>query len=313
VNFKIIVIVGPTASGKTDLALKLARKIGKTSVVSIDSRQAYKGLSIITGQDVPQNFYKKGEYYTDGKTRLWAVNFLSPEKDINISSFTDLVFKIIKREGLKRNIILVGGSGLYLKSITSTISTITIPQDQKLRKILGNKDVKSLQKILKKESPLKFNKLNNSDKNNPYRLIRAIEIAKADNFKQPWYFDLQKRCQFLILGIKNKKEISIKDISKRVIKRINLGVVKELKHLLKNKNLNLSVTKTLGFKQVKDYLSKKISRQKLIDLWSQAEYSYYKRQLVWFARQKEIIWYDKANQDKLINKALTWLKKIKSP
>lgn len=312
-NFKIVAIVGPTASGKTDLSLKIASKIGLASIISVDSRQAYQGLSIITGQDIPKNFYKKGEYYTDGKTRLWAVNFLPPEKDISISSFTDLVFKIVKKEKFKRNIILVGGSGLYLKSITSPISTINIPQNKKLRSFLKNKDTKTLQEILRKTSPSKFNKLNNSDKNNPYRLIRAIEIAKAGKFPKPWYLSLQKKCKFLILGIKKTKEISVKDINKRVIKRINSGAITELEKILKTKGLSLSFIKTLGFKQIKDYLNKKISKQELINLWSQAEHAYHKRQTVWFARQEEIIWYDKDNQNKLINKALLWLKKTKLP
>lgn len=306
---KIIVITGPTSSGKTDLALKLAKKIGSTSIISIDSRQAYKGLSIITGQDIPKNFYKKGRCYTDGKINIWMVNQIPLSKNINVSDFTDMVFKIIKKESPKRNIILVGGSGLYLKAITVFIKTINIKPNLKLRAILNKKNIQELQSILKENSISKFSKLNNSDKNNPYRLIRAIEISKAKKIIKPWYFNLQKNCKFLILGIRKTKEISIKDINKRVIKRINNGAIDELKTILIHKKTSLAIKKTIGFKQIKDYLNKKISKQKLIDLWSQAEYLYYKHQLVWFTRQKKIIWYDKSNQNKLINKALIWLKK----
>ena len=318
-KYKIIVITGPTASGKTKLALKLAKKITPASIISIDSRQAYQNLPIITGQDIPKNFLKKNSaklkipYYTNGKTRLWAVNTIPLDQDINIADFTDLVFQIIRSEATTRNIILVGGSGLYLKAITTPIPTINIPPNPKLRTTLNNKTIRQLQKTLKDLSPKKFNQLNNSDKNNPHRLIRAIEIIKTKKPTKPWYLTLQKQSKFLILGIKNSKSVSATSIKKRVTKRINQGAVKELQKILKTKKLSPTVTKILGTKQIIDYLNKKITKTELIDLWAQAEYSYHKRQLTWFARQSKIIWYDKDSKDKLTDQAILWLKQTNSP
>lgn len=291
-KYKIVVITGPTASGKTETALELAQKIAPACIISVDSRQAYKNLPIITGQDIPVNC----------QIPVFMINTISLNQDISISSYTDQVFKIIKQESKTKNIILVGGSGLYLKAITSVIPTINIKPDAKLRATLNNKSVSDLQQMLKKKFPQKLASLNNSDINNPHRLIRAIEIAKSKPAK-PWYSRLQSNCQFLFLGIKNSKALSQSAIKVRVLKRLKQGAVKEASQIIgTNKNI-------LGLKELTDYINDKITKKELISLWTQSEYSYYKRQLTWFTRQPQIIWYDKNNKIKLIKKALSWLNK----
>ena len=185
---KIVVICGPTASGKTALALKLA-KLQPSSLIVVDSRQAYKGLDILTGKDIPPAFVKKNNplssYFEHKNTRIWGIDLISPDQTPNLSDFTRFAWKVITREQqLGQQIILVGGTGLYLKAITSPLSQIHVPQLPKLRLKLNNQPLTSLQNYLRKINSNHFNTLNHSDQNNPRRLIRHIEILQTNTLPE---------------------------------------------------------------------------------------------------------------------------------
>lgn len=184
---KLLVICGPTATGKTSVAIHLAKKFNG-ELVSADSRQVYRKMDIGTGKDLPQNSsfqfpvssLKKqdvGFYVIDG-IRLWGYDLIDPQNDFNISKYLniakDIIEEIWKRDKLP---ILVGGTGFYIKGIIDGIGTSQIPKDESLRKSLEKKDVEELFEILAQTDSVRSSKLNKSDRNNPRRIIRAIEIA----------------------------------------------------------------------------------------------------------------------------------------
>jgi tRNA dimethylallyltransferase len=321
INPKIIVICGPTATGKTNLALSLAGVFKKSSIISVDSRQSYQYLDILTGKDIPNGFIKKksSEIKFQGKPvifhqfegiRLWGIDLISPEKEQNLSDFVQFTWSVIEKETkTNRQIILVGGTGLYLKGITENLETIHIPQDSKLRSELEKLKLKPLQNKLINLNKNLFNSLNHSDQRNPRRLIRHIEITlhkgKIPN-------NLSKiKPQYLIIGLKTTKKELQESILKRVKKRLAAGVLVEIKTLQeKYKNQKLHIYSSLGVNHLIDYLNQKITRQKLIENWTQSEIAYAKRQITWFKKQRKIIWYDKNVKPAIIIKKVnTWLKK----
>jgi tRNA dimethylallyltransferase len=311
---KIIIICGATATGKTSLALKLANRFNKpVSIISVDSRQVYQELPVITGQDIPAKFLPQKDttpYYVYKNIRLFGLNFLQADKQINLSDFTKLAWKIIRKQlNQNRQIILVGGSGLYLHSIAEKSKQIHIPPNLRLRAKLNKKTVLSLQKILKNKNLAKFNTLNHSDQLNPRRLIRAIEIENASSPPQVDYFSLQKQCSFLWLGLQTDLNSLEKAIKLRVKQRIKANAIAEVQKLLKSyPDTDLPIYSSLGVAQILKF-SHPLKRKALVSSWTQAEFSYAKRQITWFKKHKQIICYDINNPDKLIKHALSWLTK----
>jgi len=309
-KYKIVVVCGPTATGKTHTALKLAEKLNcLVSIISIDSRQVYKDLPITTGQDIPVEFLprKVNVSFEYNSIRLFGLNFLKANQQINLSDFTKLIWQIIEKEtAQKRQIILAGGSGLYLQAITRPSNLIHIPPNLKLRDKLNKKTVLELQKILKIKNLLKFNSLNSSDKFNPRRLMRAIEIAVAGKHRQPDYFLKQGQVSFLWLGLQTSLANLQKRIKKRVQQRVEGGAIGEVQSLIKDyPDKTLPIYTTLGIAQILSYLNTS-EKDDLVNNWTQAEFSYAKRQITWFKKQKQIICYDISNKDKLIKYALAW-------
>jgi tRNA dimethylallyltransferase len=330
---KLLVICGPTATGKTRLALCLAKKFNG-ELISADSRQVYKKLDIGTGKDIPKSFeirnlpacrqgrdleFKdfKVSYYTNGKIRLWGYGLVEPTEEFSVGQFMKIANVIIddieKRGKLP---ILVGGTGLYIQGVVDGISTASIPKNIKLRKSLKKKSAEELFDQLSKIAPVKAASLNSSDKKNPRRLIRAIEIAqfKAENEALPKYQPNINKRDVLLIGLTAPKKILDEKIARRIEKRIKQGIENEIKNLLKqgidfdNQSMN-----ALGYKQwaqYKSYLlpnttcSRRKSdytgqaiRKKVIKNWKQAEKQYAKRQITWFRKNKKINWFDISKKD----------------
>ena len=164
----ILVICGPTASGKTSLALAIASHLHRCAIFSADSRQTYKDLSILTGKDIPENLPQG--------TKIYGTDFLEADENISIAVFVKKTLPLIEHNlSQKIPVIIVGGSGLYLKALTSNLSDINIPPDPKLREELASLSVSDLQDKLRGIDQALFNRLNHSDQNNPRRLVRHIE------------------------------------------------------------------------------------------------------------------------------------------
>lgn len=221
---KILIISGPTATGKTDLAVELAKKYNG-ELVSTDSRQIYKGLDIGTGKDQPENI------------PIHLIDLITPDQKFSVAQFQKIGLETIKKLQSQNKLpILVGCSGFYLDSlINPSYNTFSVKPNKFLRFILSKLSVKKLQQILKTLDKDIFSKLNNSDKNNSYRLIRKIEIklSPKKSKKSPLSkgdlggFDL---CH---ISLTAPFPFLYSRIDKRVQKRIDIGFLDEIQKLLK--------------------------------------------------------------------------------
>ncbi len=266
---KLIVIVGPTASGKTELAMKLAKKFNG-EIVSADSQMIYKEMDIGTNKP-PKNTHH-------------MVDLIKPNEEYNVALYKqkaiEVIDDIIKRG---KQPFLVGGTGLYIRAITDNLTFPKIERNEKLRKELEKKSAEELfleyQKIDQEGAKI-------IDRKNKRRLIRAIEVSMALNesfFKERKGEELY---DCIILGIKTNKEDLEKQIIKRVDEMIKKGLEKEARKIYKK----YGVLKTIGYQEWQDYFEKKATleevRRKIIDHTIQ----YSKRQMTWFKKDKRIKW-----------------------
>jgi len=283
----MIIITGTTATGKTDLADKLAKELNG-ELINFDSRQIYKELNIITGKDQP-------------KAKIWLYDIVFPNEYFSSFDFVEKIRPIIK-DIIKRGKtpILVGGTYFYLKHLLYGLDVPPVPADSKLRDKLNNYSVLKLQKMLRKLNPNVLKTMNNSDINNPRRLIRKIEIykqvkkfeslkVKKTNLKTLKPYNLETT-KFIGLRYKNKEDL-IKAIKLRVEKRLKQGAIEEVASLLKKgyKETDPGL-KTIGYQQIIKFLQDKISKEKAIADWTNKEIQYTKRQLTFMKKDKNIKW-----------------------
>lgn len=319
----IKIICGPTASGKTAFVLRLAEAMTKAgqpaSIISADSRQIYQGLDIITGKDIPKGFIKKDSnlffknrkvvYYAlpvipsdlpaaagvEGSIRLWGLDLLSPDENFNAAEFSSLSRKIILEELAQgREVFIVGGTGFYLKSLTRPETITSVPPDETLRETLEKLSVGSLQQKLKTLDSVRFKAMNQSDVNNPRRLIRALEISLSSHPIRPISpIGPLRPIPFSWLGLKTSLDDLKLRIESRVRDRLALGAVKEVEKMLElYPDQTLPIYTTLGVKPIIKFINEEIDQEKLVSLWLTDEMNYAKRQLTWFKKQPEIVWYD---------------------
>lgn len=278
----MIIITGQTATGKTKLALELAKKYNG-ELINFDSRQIYKYLDIITGKDISKN-------------KIWLYDIVSPEQYFSSFDFIKQVKPIIKDiEGRGKTPILVGGTYLYIKHLLYGIDDNNSPPDFKLREKLNTKSVNYLQKMLIKLDTTAFEKLNHSDQLNPRRLIRKIEIEKYQqtHTQKPPISPIgliSPISQFIGLKYKDKDKLR-RMIIKRVGERLKNGAISEVKQLLKiGYKVSDPGMKTIGYQQIIRYLDKELTKEKAIEDWINKEVQYAKRQLTFMKKDKKISW-----------------------
>ena len=278
---KLLIICGPTATGKTALAEKLAKKFNG-EIVSADSRLVYKGLDIITGKDVPKDI------------PIHLIDIVEPDYIFNVGEYFNLALRVINKINASGKLpILVGGTGLYIRSIIRPLNKINIPPNEKLRKELEKLSREDLIEKLKNINPQKWQSMNNSDKQNPRRLIRAVEIFLSRQKREKTDYP---EFDYLIIGLSAKKETLKKIIDQRVEERIRKGAADEAKNVLKKyNNPKLPAISSTGLRQLKEYFKGKESWEIAVNKWKLAEYQYAKRQLTWFKKEKDINWFDVEN------------------
>lgn len=277
-NKKIIAIVGPTASGKSSLAIKLAKKF-KGEIISVDSRQVFRNMDIGTGK------VSKKERKAIPHHLLDVVN---PKKRFSVIQYKKMALnaieKIIKKGKLP---ILCGGTGFYFQAVIDGIIIPEVEPDWQLRKKLEQKSAKELYSILKK---IDANRAKNIDKNNYRRLIRAIEIAKKIGRVPP----LKKEplpYPVLIIGVKKEKEELKKLIRKRLLKRLKSGMISEVKRLKKS-GLSWKRLDEFGleYRWIAKFLKKELNYSQMIERLQKEIENFAKRQIVWFKKDKRIRW-----------------------
>ncbi|MEI6836064.1 MAG: tRNA (adenosine(37)-N6)-dimethylallyltransferase MiaA [Candidatus Falkowbacteria bacterium] len=270
---KILVILGPTASGKTSLAVKLARKF-QGEIISADSRQVYRGLDIGTGKDLKE--YKNVAYH--------LIDVAKAEEEFNLAKYQKLALKAIKDILSRGKLpIIVGGTGLYLQAIVDGYQLSKYEPDLKRRQALEALTVFELYSLLEKDKPEFAHKLNNSDKNNPRRLIRYLEIMERGGEPTP-----KKKVpyDFLILGLRQDDE----EMRARIVKRINdrldnEDMVGEVDRLIDG-GLSLARLNSFGleYRFISWYLQDKLTYDEMVEKLGLASYRFAKRQKTWFKR-----------------------------
>jgi tRNA dimethylallyltransferase len=290
---KIIVILGPTASGKSDLAVNLALK-HNGEVISADSRQIYKNMDIGTGKITRKEMQDIPHYLLD---------IASPKKQLSVAHFQKQAKIAIKKILAKgKTPIICGGTGLYIDAVIDNQIFPDVKPDFKLRKKLEKLTTKELFIKLKKLDP---NRAKNIDRNNPRRLIRALEIVMISKKPVP---KIQKHRDYevLKLGVKREQKQLNELIWKRLLKRLKGKMINEVKKLIKS---GVSFKRLydfgLEYRWISLYLQKKITKEQMIQGLYKAIKDFSKRQMTWFKRDSEIHWINNQKQaEKLIKKFL---------
>ena len=278
-NKKLIVVLGPTSSGKSDLAVIIAKKYNG-EVVSADSRQVYKGMDIGTGKVTKKEKCNIPHYLLD---------VANPRKKYSVSQFKKAADKAINKIVKQGKVpILCGGTGFYIQAIVDNFVLPEVKPNNKLRKELSKL---STTELYSKLSNLDNVRAKNIDRHNPHRLIRAIEIAQELG-KVPELHRVPKTdFDILQLGISLPKEVLEDRITKRLDKRLRRGMVAEIKHL-HSEGLSYKRMIELGleYKFISLFLSSKLTNQEAISQLTTASFQYAKRQMTWFKRDKRIKW-----------------------
>ena len=275
---KIIVILGPTASGKSALAVKIARKFNG-EIISADSRQVYKGLDIGTGKITKKEM---------GGIPHYCMDIISPKKIFTVADFKKSADKAIEKIFSKNKTpIIVGGTGLYIQAIVDNIILPEVKPNWKLRKELEKKTTEEMFELLKKLDP---RRAKNIDPKNPRRLIRAIEIAKALGFV-PNLEASPPSWEVFQIGIKLSDDALKENISKRLIGRVKKGMVAEAKRL-HSQGLSWRRMDELGleYRYMAKFLKGEMSKEEMIEKLKSEIWHYAKRQMTWFKRDKRIKW-----------------------
>lgn len=292
---KLLVILGPTASGKTALAVKLAR-LFNGEIISADSRQVYRGLDVGTGKDLKEYMIKTNKGIE--KIPYHLIDVVSPKKRYTLADWQkeakEKILEIQKRGKLP---ILCGGTGLYISSIVNDYSLPKIKKTKKelalIKKRLGKLSLKQLLAQLRKIDPKTYRVI---DKNNPRRVYRALEIyyqtglAKSEQLNDN--HDKNNSLDILEIGLKPEPDELKKKIDKRLISWLDKeDLLGEVKRLRKN-GLSWKRLDEFGleYRWVARYLQKKVDYLTMYDKTRYDLYHYAKRQMTWFKRDKKIVW-----------------------
>ncbi|MCX6704571.1 MAG: tRNA (adenosine(37)-N6)-dimethylallyltransferase MiaA [Candidatus Woesebacteria bacterium] len=299
---KLLVICGPTSTGKTTLAIELAKKFNG-ELISADSRQVYKGMDIGTGKDLPKDtkiklpWFQKYGYYEINGVKVWGYDLADPRHEFNVGQYIKFAERIIT-DILKRgkSPILVGGTGLYMKGVIDGIPTASIPKNNLLRKTLERSTPEELFEKLAQMDSLKAGQMNASDKRNPRRLIRAIEVAmwKINNIKKEKEMEAKKKdLEVLMIGLTAPEKFISRRVEKRVAQRVKAGIKKEVQILLKKHvTWKMPSMSSMGYREWKDYFDNKKTEAEVVKVWEGEEKKYVKRQMGWFKKDKRIHWFD---------------------
>ena len=294
-ELNFIVITGPTATGKTKVAVDIAKHF-EGEIISADSRQIYKGMDIGTGKDL-------NEYVINGEAIPYhLIDILDPTENYSVyqfqRDFLSTYNDIIERNKLP---ILCGGTGLYIESILLKYKLENAPgPNQKLRQDLQNKSMEELLELLKDISPQNYDDPSKKDTKN--RIIRVLEIELNKISNQPDIFINQEIDNFLVIGIQQERQNNRDLIKKRLIERMNAGLIDEVEKLLEN-GLPKSRLDYFGleYKFVGAYLKNELTKDELTDKLHIAICQFAKRQMSWFRRMEKrgikINWVNPADKD----------------
>ena len=286
-NLKSLVISGPTGVGKTDMSIKLAKSLD-SEIISADSSQIYRYMDIGTAKITNEEMQGIKHYMID---------IIEPGKDYSVGDFEIQVNGILKEKEKKcENILLVGGTGLYIKAITDGFSNLP-SKDEKLRNELEGKGLEELREILKKVDEKAYGEI---DICNKLRLVRAIEVCiltggkfselKTENVKNNNY-------SFMKVFLTRNREEIYERINKRVDIMISQGLEDEARKIYdKYANLRYKIS-SIGYKEFFKYFDGENSLDETIEEIKRESRRYAKRQMTWFRKEKDYIIYNLSEQN----------------
>ena len=294
---KVIVICGPTASGKTALSIELAKKING-EIVSSDSMQIYKYMDIGTAKPTQEEMQGIQHYLLD---------FVEPNQRYSVAEFKKDAENAIEQILAKGKVpIIVGGTGLYVDSLIYGIEYQDIKLDENYRAELEKKVEKEGLETLyieaQKIDPQAVEKISENDKK---RILRILEIYHATG-KNKTEQEIESRKKevkydYKVFAINMDREKLYERINKRVDIMIEQGLIEEVKNLLKKYNEFPTAMQGLGYKEVVEYLENKISKEEMIEKIKRETRRYAKRQLTWFRKNKQTIWIGPHDLQKILN------------
>lgn len=297
-----VLIVGPTGIGKTDLSVKLAKKMN-TEIISADSMQIYKYMDIGTAK-----------IKTDEMDGIFhhMIDIVNPDENFSVADFQKKALYNITTINEKNKIpIIVGGSGLYINSLIYDLDFATVANSTTLReKYLNILDEKGLDFLYDKLKNLDYVYAQKISRNNKHRIMRALEIIEStgkkisnndNNFRKE-----NENLNFIIIGLTQNREKLYEKINKRVDIMLENGLIEEVKNLLaRYPNRDNISYKAIGYKEVIEYVDKKISLDEMKENLKKNSRRFAKRQFTWFNADKRIKWFDvNENKDDLISKVL---------
>lgn len=297
----LIVVVGPTAIGKTALAIQLALHF-KTEILSADSRQFFKEMEIGTAKPNQQELATVKHHFINSH----SVMQLFSTGDFEVEGLKKLD-EVFKEHDV---VVMVGGSGLYINALINGLDEmpdIDLSIREKLNKQLAQEGLASIQNQLAKLDPDYFAKV---DQNNPQRMIRGLEVVLSTGQKLSSMLSATKKPRpfhVIKIGLNTERSVLYDRINQRVDQMIADGLIDEVKSLLPYRNHN--ALNTVGYSEIFDYLDAKISLDEAIAAIKQNTRRFAKRQLTWFRRDEEIMWFEPNQSDGVIQAILKNTKK----
>lgn len=286
-NKTCFIIVGPTAVGKTSLAINLAQHLN-TEIISADSRQCYKELNIGVAKPSPKQLQEVKHYF---------INSHSIREEVNAKVFEEYALQKVNDIFKDHDTaVMVGGTGLYIKAFCDGMDEVPVIDPAIRNEIVSdfkNKGLQWLQTEVEKNDPVYFSK---GEIQNPQRMMRALEV-KFSTGRSIIEFQSHKKQErdfkIIKIGLELPKEQLNENIHHRVDEMMTYGLLEEVKSLSSFKNLN--ALQTVGYREICDYLEQKISLDDAVEQIKINTRHYAKRQMTWFKKDKEILWFSPAD------------------
>lgn len=294
---KVIVICGPTASGKTALSIELAKKING-EIISSDSMQIYKYMDIGTAK--PSEEEKEGIQH-------YLLDFVEPNQRYSVAEFKKDAESAIEEILAKgKTPIVVGGTGLYVDSLIYGIEYQDIELDEKYRKELEDRvEKEGLEKLYEEAQKIDPQAMEKISRNDQKRILRVLEIYKATG-KNKTEQEIESRKKgvkydYKVFAINWERQLLYERINKRVDIMIEQGLIKEVEELLKKYDKFPTAMQGLGYKEVVEYLQGITTKEEMIEKLKMENRRYAKRQITWFKKNKQTIWIGYKDLQKILD------------
>lgn len=291
----LIALHGPTASGKTSLAIRLATHFN-THIISADSRQFFSELSIGVARPSDEELARATHHF---------IGFISIADNYSAGAFERDSMELLEDLFTRHDFVIVaGGSGLYLKALLYGFDNL--PADPEVRSHLiqlhSEHGIEALQRELESSDPNYYKQV---DTQNAHRLIRALEVCRITGQPYSMYTKGETKArsfEAIQVGLNSPREWLCARINQRVLNMMNEGLEDEVRSVLHHKDKN--AFNTVGYKEWLDYFDGRISREKVQELIQQHTRQFAKRQLTWYKKQPDITWFDAQQEDQLLEEVL---------